>query len=107
VSAAEVRKLEQSSETVLVDARDHIQYQQGHIPGAVSLPVYDLDEYLFPFLENHLPSTSLVVYCSNPDCRDSHLLAEELAAAGYGDIRIFAGGMAAWQEKGYDVEADH
>jgi len=107
VTAAEVKQLAQSSKTVLVDARAHWQYQEGHIPGAVSLPVYDLDAYLFPFLENHLPDTPLVVYCSNLDCRDSHLLAEELAAAGYSDIRLFAGGMKAWQEEGYTVAADH
>lgn len=86
-----------------MDARTAEQYKAGHIAGACSLPVYQIDEYLFPFLDTVLPDVPVVTYCSSVSCEDSHLLARELSDMGYQDVRIFAGGMAAWREKGYAV----
>jgi rhodanese-related sulfurtransferase len=46
-----------------------------------------------------------VVYCSGPDCPQSRLAAEKLAAAGYSNVRSFEGGLAAWKQSGRPVVA--
>ena len=101
MDVSQVKDLLNSGSGVIVDARPAEQYKISHIPGACSLPVYQMDEYLFPFLDTVPPDNPVVTYCSSLTCEDSHLLARELSEMGYSDVRIFAGGMAAWREKGY------
>lgn len=103
MTVTEVKRLLDSGAGVLVDARAVAQYKAGHIPGACSLPLYRMDDYLFAFLDSVPPDMPVVTYCSSLTCEDSHILAGELADMGYEDVRIFAGGMAAWREKGYHV----
>jgi rhodanese-related sulfurtransferase len=103
VSVAETKRMFDAGEGVFVDARSVEQYKSGHIPGACSLPLYQLDDSLLPFLDAVKPDAAVIVYCSSLTCEDSHLLAEELVNMGYRNVRVFAGGMAAWREKGYTV----
>jgi len=106
IDASEARCLIEAGAAVFVDARPASQFEAGHIPGARSLPVYQTDDYLLSFLSAVRPDIPVIIYCSSITCEDSRILAEELSAMGYSDIRIFAGGMAAWLEKGYAVAAE-
>lgn len=82
--------------TVLIDARDEKLYQEGHIPGALSLPVYDF-ENIFLKIKSKIPfDKTIITYCIDKDCPDSKLLANKLFNAGYQDIFIFKAGL-----KGY------
>ncbi len=103
MSVSEVKQMVDSGEGVLVDARPVKQYRAGHIPGACPLPLYQMDEYLDSFFSAVSSLVPIATYCSSLTCEDSYLLAKELADMGYEDIRIFAGGMAAWEEKGYNI----
>jgi rhodanese-related sulfurtransferase len=103
VSVTEARRLHDAGGVVFVDSRSADQYEAGHIPGACSLPLYQLDDALLPFLSAVQPDAAIIVYCSSVTCEDSHMLARELSNMGYENIRIFAGGMAAWREKGFAV----
>lgn len=103
VSVTDAKRVFDAGEGVFVDARSGDHYKAGHIPGACSLPLYQMDDCLLPFLDAVPPDAVVIVYCSSLTCEDSHLLAEELANMGYRNVRIFAGGMAAWREKGYAV----
>ncbi len=48
-----------------------------------------------------LPSDAeIVVYCSGPGCPQSALAAAKLAAAGYTEVAVFDGGLAAWGAAG-------
>lgn len=89
---------------VFVDARSEVSFEQGHIAGAVSLPVGRFQEKIQSFSELREPSTPIVTYCSGRTCEDSHTLAGLLAMYGYLDIRIFIDGYPAWKEKGYPSE---
>jgi len=89
---------------LFVDARSKQSYEEGHIPGAVSLPVGQFDEQIESFLNQYSPDQPIVTYCSGRTCEDSHNLARMLAAVGYSDIRIFIDGFPGWQEEGYPVE---
>ena len=103
VEASEAKRILDAGGAVFVDARSVEQYKAGHIPGACSLPLYQMDDYLTPFLNVVQPDAAVIVYCSGIACQDSHLLAKELADMGYGNVSVFAGGIAAWRGKGYTV----
>lgn len=89
---------------VFVDARLEASFNQGHITGAVSLPLDRFQEDIQNFHERYGASTLIVTYCSGRSCPDSQQLALLLALAGYTDIRVFIDGYAAWKEKGYPSE---
>lgn len=82
---------------LFLDARPHEQYQQGHIPGALSLPVHNLDAHL-PAIQPFLfPEQPMIVYCGGETCEDSILLGTFLLDQEMQDVKVFKGGMDAWR----------
>ena len=90
---------------VFVDARARDIYDEGHIKGAVSLPVNRFDELFFDFTKDYPTSTPIITYCSGRECEDSHALAQHLFEAGYTQVSVFVDGYPGWLEKGYPIEA--
>jgi rhodanese-related sulfurtransferase len=89
--------------TILVDARIPESYSEGHLPGAISLP---LDEVKAG--KRSLPTgpkeKTVIVYCGGYGCEDSFTLALLLISAGYKDLRVFAGGYPQWVEAQLPIE---
>jgi len=86
-----------------IDARIPELFAAGHISGARSLPLADIDQAL-PVFQAAVPvTTALVVYCSGYGCPDSFDLAMRLLAEGYQDVLVFEGGLPAWQDAGLPV----
>ena len=103
VELDEVREL-QGTSTLLIDARSREAFAEGHLPGARSLPRGEVTSEL-PSLQAEVPlDIPLIVYCSGYDCNDSFVLAEQLIAAGYRQVRIFEGGLPEWQAAGLPLE---
>ncbi len=86
--------------TVLLDARPAELFRQGHIPGALSLPLPGFDEVLGARLAHMRTARLLIVYCSGPDCNDSYELALKLREIGFNDLLLYRGGIEDWLEKG-------
>jgi rhodanese-related sulfurtransferase len=98
------KKLYDSQEFVFVDARSRDDYDEGHISGAVSLPVGQFDEKIEVFLEQYPPEKAIVTYCSGRTCEDSHKLAQLLLAFGYTEINVFIDGFPGWEAEGHPIE---
>ncbi len=98
------KKLYDSRKFVFVDARSRGDYDEGHIEGAVSLPVGQFDEKIEAFLEQHPPEKAIITYCSGRTCEDSHKLAQLLWAFGYTEINVFIDGYPGWEAAGYPIE---
>ena len=47
---------------------------------------------------------AVVVYCASESCKNSHVAAAKLVELGYADVRVFAGGKAAWKDAGLALE---
>lgn len=82
---------------VFIDARESDFFEEGHIPGAVNLPVSGI--------KNSLPAgisadRFLIVYCSGGDCEDSGVVARALFKMGCRDVAVFAGGWDEWSAAG-------
>jgi rhodanese-related sulfurtransferase len=89
---------------LFVDARSQNNFEQGHIPGAVSLPLGQFDQMIESFLSKHALDQPMVTYCSGRTCEDSHHLARLLLEAGFTDVRVFIDGFPGWEAEGYPVE---
>lgn len=90
----------QSGEVVLLDVRPHAEYKAGHIPGALSVPLAELEEHLAD-----LPTgAEVVAYCRGAYC----VLAPEamiiLRARGFAARRL-EDGFPEWKFAGLPVVA--
>jgi rhodanese-related sulfurtransferase/predicted transcriptional regulator len=74
----ELRKRLRRGDVVLVDVRPGEEYEAGHIEGARSIPIDELDERLA-----ELPADrEVVAYCRGPFCAYAHDAVRRLQAAG-------------------------
>lgn len=104
IDAETLKYLMESEESLLIDARTGEEYNQGHLPGAVSLPVYEFDR-VYPEVEGlFAEGKTIVTYCSSVTCIDSPLLAKKLYGKGYRDIFVYRGGFEEWTELNNPVE---
>jgi rhodanese-related sulfurtransferase len=93
----EAKALADSGEAVLVDVREEGEWQSGHIPGAVHLPLSRLATD-----SGRLPKgRRLVLYCLS-GARSARALAE-CARLGLPADSHVAGGISAWRRAGLPV----
>lgn len=85
---------------LLFDVRTKEEYDGGHIPGAVNVPLGELDPMSNEFTS--VPKgTPIYVVCQGGG--RSQKAADTLATAGY-VARNVLGGTSAWKEKGFPTE---
>lgn len=95
---AEVKPLLASGEIVLVDGRDSVAFDAGHIPGAVSLPLRSLSEKAAEFSAKYPKAKAVVTYCGSVGCPIAHVLAEQFRNEyGYTNVREMPGGYVEWR----------
>ncbi len=79
--------LEGDAELTLIDVRPLDEYEAGHFPGAISVPVADLAGRM-----SELPKDSpIVAYCRGPYCVMAATAVHQLREAGYQAARLEAG----------------
>lgn len=90
-----VKSLLESRQIVLVDARAKEEFNRGHIPGAVSLPLHATDPEFRAFVARHAKETPVVVYCDSVACGASRDLAQKLlTVGGFPTVLDMPGGFA-------------
>ena len=93
ISGAEAKALMDSeSGYIIIDARTQSEYDDGHIPGAILIPEYEIADRA----EKELPDNDqlILVYCRSG--RRSKIAAEELVKLGYTNVKEF-GGIIDWK----------
>ena len=85
-------QMDSESGYIIIDARTQEEYDQGHIPGAILIPEYEIADRA----EKELPDKDqlILVYCRSG--RRSKIAAEELVKLGYTNVKEF-GGIIDWE----------
>jgi rhodanese-related sulfurtransferase len=97
----ELRRLVDGGEVTLLDVRPELEYRQGHIVGARSIPVADLERRLAELPRDR----EVVAYCRGPYCVYSDEAAEVLQRNGF-QVRRFVDGFPEWRAAGLPVESN-
>ena len=98
VSAAELLERMRQGEVTVLDVRPEDEYRAGHIPGALTVPLGELERHLA-----ELPAErEVVAYCRGPYCVLAVRALEVLHAKGFRARRL-DGGLPDWDRLGYPV----
>ncbi len=85
------RDLDQKKGMVLLDVRTDKDYDQGHIPGAVHVPLADIGERVKKLKKDK----DIVVYCRSGN--QSIWAIKRLMGMGYKNLYNLKGGYSAWK----------
>jgi len=102
VSPERAFELYEEGGAAFVDARELERYEYAHIPGALSMPVDDFEDYkqeLIFLRTSHL----VVVYCEDQECGASKKLVDLLIKNRVGNLVLMPEGIAGWKKAGYPV----
>ena len=86
---------------VLVEALGAAYFDDAHLPGAINIPVDQVDRLAPALLPDR--DVDIVVYCSGT-CSNSEIAAERLTELGYQRVRVYLGGKEDWVEHGLPLE---
>ncbi|NHZ72983.1 MAG: metalloregulator ArsR/SmtB family transcription factor [Nitrospirae bacterium] len=93
-----VRRIRQG-EAIVLDVRPREEFEAGHIPGALSIPVSELVDFMADLPRDR----QIVAYCRGPYCVMSMDAVRLLRQRGFDAVRL-EDGVPDWRERGFEVE---
>jgi rhodanese-related sulfurtransferase len=103
VEPEELLELLSAKQVLLYDVRqplDFLAYPET-IPGAMRIPPKDIAEETASFSRDQ----ESVIYCTGGDHQTSRMVLRKARALNFTKVKILRGGLAAWKDRGYPVEA--
>ncbi len=98
VGAGELLERMRQGEVTVLDVRPEDEYRAGHIPGALPVPLGELERHLAELPRDR----EVVAYCRGPYCVLAVRALELLHARGFRARRL-DGGLPDWETLGYPV----
>lgn len=86
----------------IVEALPKIYYEAEHLPGAINIPHDEVQTIAFRLIPDK--NKSVIVYCANTECKNSHIAAEALRRLGYNHVYEYSEGKKGWKEAGLPLE---
>jgi len=99
IPAAELLERARADLVTVLDVRPAVEFQNGHVPGALNVPLGELEKYLDKFDKN----TEVVAYCRGPHCVLAFDAVAKLRAKGF-NARRLQDGFPEWKLAGLPIE---
>jgi rhodanese-related sulfurtransferase len=101
VDSVELARRLETGDAVILDVRPALEFRQGHIPGARSVPIDELEGQLAELP----PDRAIVAYCRGPYCVYADEAVALLRRHGL-DARRLDQGLPEWRAAGFPVEVE-
>ena len=101
IGADDLRARIEKGDVVLLDVRPANEYDAAHLPGALSIPLEELEARLAEIPEDQ----EVIAYCRGPFCVMAHEAVRLLRAKGY-RARRAEEGIPEWRAHGEPVESN-
>lgn len=105
ITLAEMSAHVARGDALVLDAREPGDFREGHLPGAMNLPVNAWSRRsraVEAMLREHRDRL-VIVYCANRWCGQAEELQQALIARGHRHVGWFAEGFEAWRDAGARV----
>jgi rhodanese-related sulfurtransferase len=96
VSILQATQMFNQGKTLMLDVRDDAEFAKGHLRDAKNIPIKQLATRIAE-IDKFKAKTVIVVCASGVQ---SSKASSQLKSAGFNDVHILDGGMAAWQTQG-------
>ena len=93
-----LKRIEQGL-VIVLDVRPPLEYEAGHVPGAINIPLQELEQRLKDFDHNK----EIVAYCRGPHCILAFDAVAKLREQGFKASRL-EDGFPEWKTEGLPVE---
>lgn len=93
------RLLEEDGTITLIDARTPEEFAEGHVPGAINIPIPDLAE--FARSRDNTSDSLIVTMCGSAGRGEK--AAAILDTQGVSGVQVLEGGLKAWRDAGLSV----
>ena len=104
ISKEELRdRMEAGEDFDLVDVRSGENYRRRHLPGALHIPLAEMDDMARVVLKI---DGEVVLYCSGPQCSKGRRAARILEGMGFRNVFVYAGGILDWKAGRLPFEGD-
>lgn len=94
--------LSKGADFVLLDVRSPTLFAQGHVKGAINLPV---GKIVASKMSQWRDETIFVTYCAGPHCNGAARGALRLAELGR-PVKIMTGGVTGWLDEGFTLQSE-
>lgn len=99
VPAEELLQRVRSGLVTVLDVRPQVEYEAGHLPGAINIPLDELEKHL----DELDREAEIVAYCRGPHCVLAFDAVSRLRDQGI-NARRLDGGLPEWQLEGFPVD---
>ncbi len=96
IRQATVAEVTGGNDTTILDVRGRGEFEEGHIPGALNIPLGELERRI-----DEVPDGNVAVHCQGGG--RSGIAASILQMSGRDDIANMAGGFSEWEKSGNPV----
>src|SRR3954452_17066769 len=102
ISRTQLQARIENGDVVVVETLGPQYFEDAHLPGAVNIPHTEVARLAPELLPDK--DATIVTYCSNTACQNSHAAAAQLKSLGYTDVLRYTEGKQDWVEAGLPVE---
>mgnify|MGYP002641667947 CR=1 FL=1 len=95
VDKAQLVRLMQEEDALLIDARIAEEFEHEHIPGAINVPMDMLGEFA-DLIDSLEKDRWIICYCGGPPCDNGKILAADLFFSGFERVGYYDAGMEDW-----------
>ena len=89
ISYIELKRLLQNDKVYLIDVRSKQEYNEGHLPNAINIPVYEIENNIEQFVDDK--ESIVILYCQVGNRSKKALL--KLMNKGYTNVYNLKGGL--------------
>ena len=101
ISTEQMRRILADGSAIVLDTRSRAEFEAGHMPGASAVDAAPTEQIAaVDRLVGGDKNKALVLYCNGPFCQASRQLGEQLAAAGFTNVRRYQLGIPIWRALG-------
>ena len=103
ISREQAKELFDSHHALFIDARHEFDYNQGHIRGAINVPLKNFSIHQAE-LSSAPKDSLLIVYCDGAECNSSIELSVKFMDSGFTNVKVFYGGWQEWKSANLPTE---
>lgn len=104
IASTELKERMTSQDVLVVDVGHPESYEEGHVPGAINIPIDALQTAVVEERIRFQKKDYIVVYGEGHETDLSDRASEILEGLGFDRVGNFDGGRAAWYNAGYPLE---